>query len=247
MERLREEGIAGVSTHGTLCSRCQHAAHTDHSNRKLEQRSAACNAGPGLRPVRAEGGMQRRASTLRGCRMLSSAHDTRTRAGDGPTLTADVPSIGPRAVLDCSWRTQHAPYQRKLTAKEHLDIKGDVPISFSSSLQVAPCAGTAGTLDVWALIDGAMHRMAVAVPRTLYVDVASDAASLVSGARRVRRTLPDGAAPEALLEVTMSEADFLDGAAVRHLLPFLIICDPLYHPCNTPRAGAPVQPLIYDI
>lgn len=84
----------------------------------------------------------------------------------------------------------------------------------SPGLQVAPTAQP-GVFDVWALIDTAMHRVPVRVPRTLYVDVDFERSDLLAGARLVERTLPDGSQPAALLELQLSERDFLATAPVR--------------------------------
>ena len=72
-----------------------------------------------------------------------------------------------------------------------------------------------GTLDVWVLVDTAMHRMTVTVPRTLYVDVEPDKRAALPGARQVERTLPDGGAAAALLELSMPEDEFIANAPVR--------------------------------
>lgn len=71
-----------------------------------------------------------------------------------------------------------------------------------------------GQLDVWALIDTAMHKMAVEVPRKIYVDVAASAVQLLAGARRVDRTLPDGSQPAALLELELPEEELLEQSKV---------------------------------
>lgn len=81
-------------------------------------------------------------------------------------------------------------------------------------LQVEPGAKP-GQLDVWALIDTAMHKMTVEVPRKIYVDVAASAAHLLAGARRVDRTLPDGSQPAVLLELELPEEELIDQAKVR--------------------------------
>jgi hypothetical protein len=80
-------------------------------------------------------------------------------------------------------------------------------------LQVAP-ASKPGSFDVWALIDTALHRVTVHVPRTLYVDVDFEKSDLLAGARLVERTLPDGSQPGALLELQLGEPEFLAGAQV---------------------------------
>ena len=82
-----------------------------------------------------------------------------------------------------------------------------------SLLQVAP-GSKPGALEVWALIDTAMHRITVNVPRTLYVDVAFEHSHLLAGARQVHRTLPDGSQPATLLELSMPEEEFLEHAPV---------------------------------
>ena len=81
-------------------------------------------------------------------------------------------------------------------------------------LQVEP-GPVPGQLDVWALIDTAMHKMTVEVPRKIYVDVAADCAQQLSGARRVDRTLPDGSQPANLLELELPEEELLNEAQVR--------------------------------
>lgn len=81
-------------------------------------------------------------------------------------------------------------------------------------LQVEPGAKP-GQLDVWALIDTAMHKMTVEVPRKIYVDVAASAAHLLAGARRVDRTLPDGSQPAVLLELELPEEELIGQAKVR--------------------------------
>lgn len=77
-----------------------------------------------------------------------------------------------------------------------------------------------GEVTVWALIDSAMHRLTVSVPRTLYVALAPAGSSLMPGAKRVTRTLPDGSLPSTLIELEYTETE------VRRLpLPFFIgIC-----------------------
>lgn len=88
-------------------------------------------------------------------------------------------------------------------------------------LQVEP-TGKPGVLDVWALIDTSMHKMTLDVPRTMYVDVTAGSIHLLeqnarfAGAvRKVDRTLPDGSAPEALLELELPEEDFVQDHNVR--------------------------------
>lgn len=81
-------------------------------------------------------------------------------------------------------------------------------------LQVAQ-GSRPGTLEVWALIDSALHRVSVNVPRTLYVDVAFESSHLLAGGKQVERTLPDGGRAATLLELTMSEGDYLAHAPVR--------------------------------
>ena len=63
-------------------------------------------------------------------------------------------------------------------------------------IQVEPTAKP-GVLDVWTLIDTAMHKMTLHVPRTMYVDVTAGSMHLLEGnarfagaVRKVDRTLP---------------------------------------------------------
>jgi hypothetical protein len=56
--------------------------------------------------------------------------------------------------------------------------------------------------------------MLVNVPRIFYVDVDLERRHHLSGARQVDRTLPDGCQATTLLELQMSEEDFLTNSAV---------------------------------
>eukprot|EP00892_Ulva_mutabilis_P006158 jgi/Ulvmu1/3914/UM018_0137.1 len=85
-------------------------------------------------------------------------------------------------------------------------------------IQVEP-GSVPGQLDVWALIDTAMHKMVVEVPRKVYVDIAAESAALLAGARRVDRTLPDGSKPAHLLELELPEEELLNEAqTIAHTL-----------------------------
>jgi hypothetical protein len=103
--------------------------------------------------------------------------------------------------------------------------QGERPSSEVLSRLVAPlvrvqveASNKPGALDVWALIDTAMHKMTVHVPRKLYVDVAPENAHLVADARRVDRILPDGSEALTMLEIEVSEEEFLQEAKVRFLV-----------------------------
>jgi hypothetical protein len=86
-------------------------------------------------------------------------------------------------------------------------------MSSPAHLQVAP-GNSPGSFDVWALIDRALHRVKVNVPRTLYVAVDFEKSDLLAGARLVERTLPNGSHPRPVLELQLSEAEFLSSAQV---------------------------------
>ena len=75
---------------------------------------------------------------------------------------------------------------------------------------------------MWTLIDTSMHKMTLNVPRTMYVDVTAGSMHLLESSarfagavRKVDRTLPDGSAPEALLELELPEEDFVQDHNVR--------------------------------
>lgn len=107
-----------------------------------------------------------------------------------------------------------------------------------SWLQVSP-ARKGGALDVWALVDTFLHRMTVHVPRALYVDVDFSHSDALAGARPVDRTLPDGTQAATLLELEMSEADFVTNAPVCILSFFsLLPCLLRDAQCSTSNAGA---------